>query len=112
MKKTLSLVLLGVFAGCSFVPRHNSVGVDGYFGHVSDDSLMLGIGKFDAIPKEMNFFKVEYAEDTALFSPSTKICRWSVTCTGGTNIAAAVTSATNLFEAVGLTNKVGEVKWQ
>jgi hypothetical protein len=111
--KILLVCLLAVVVGCSIVPRNNSVGIDGYFGHVSDDSVMLGIGRFDAVPKEMQLYKVEYSEDTAFFSPSTKICRWSILCSGGTNaIPKAVETTTNLFlYATGtITNSVGGVR--
>ena len=49
----------------------------------------------------MLYFHAEYNEDTALLSPSTKLRKWSVTCTGGTNwVPESVANATNTLAAL------------
>ena len=85
--------------GCTSLEQ-KAVSLDGYFGRVSQAGATLGKGKITTIPSSMPYFHAEYNEDVALFSPSTKLRTWSVTCTGGINwIPESVANATNTLAA-------------
>lgn len=85
--------------GCSSV-ENKSVRLNGYVARVSEAGMTLGKADITTIPSSMNYFHAQYNEDVALFSPSTKIRNWSVTCTGGTNDAPeSVANAINTLAA-------------
>lgn len=100
MKKMIIIVAAAVaIAGCSSV-ENKSVRLNGYVGRISEAGATLGKADITTIPSSMVYFHAQYNEDTALFSPSTKIRSWSVTCTGGTNgVPESVANATNTLAA-------------
>lgn len=101
MKKIIiSIAAAFAVIGCTSV-ENKSVRLNGYVGRVSETGVTLGKADIATIPSSMLYFHAQYNEDTALFSPSTKIRNWSVTCTGGTNwIPQSVANATNTLAAL------------
>lgn len=101
MKKIIiSIAAAFAVVGCSSF-ENKSVRLNGYVGRVSEAGATLGKADITTIPSSMLYFHAQYNEDTALFSPSTKIRNWSVTCTGGTNwIPQSVANATNTLAAL------------
>lgn len=101
MKKII-IIAAAAFAvvGCSSV-EDKAVRLNGYVGRISEAGATLGKADITTIPSSMLYFHAQYNEDVALFSPSTKIRNWSVTCTGGTNwIPQSVANATNTLAAL------------
>lgn len=97
MKKLIYIFAVAAFAvvGCSSV-KDKAVRLNGYVGRISEAGATLGKADITTIPSSMLYFHAQYNEDVALFSPSTKIRNWSVTCTGGTNwLPESVANATN-----------------
>lgn len=100
--KKLIYIFTAAFAvaGCTSV-ENKAVRLNGYVARVSEAGATLGKADITTIPSSMLYFHAQYNEDTALFSPSTKIRSWSVTCTGGTNwIPQSVANATNTLAAL------------
>lgn len=99
--KKIMIFATAAFAviGCSSV-ENKSVRLNGYVGRISEAGATLGKADITTIPSSMVYFHAQYNEDTALFSPSTKIRSWSVTCTGGTNgVPESVANVTNTLAA-------------
>ena len=96
MKKLIYILAAALFViGCASV-ENKSVRMSGYVGRISEAGATLGKADITTIPSSMLYFHAQYNEDVALFSPSTKLRTWSVTCTGGTNwIPESVVNATN-----------------
>lgn len=101
MKKIIFAVVAAfAFAGCKSL-KEKAVRLNGYMARASETGVTLGKADITTIPSSMNYFHAQYNEDVALFSPSTKIRNWSVTCTGGTNwIPQSVANATNTLAAL------------
>lgn len=100
MKKIIIILAAAfAFAGCKSL-EEKAVRLNGYMARASETGVTVGKADITTIPSSMLYFHAQYNEDTALFSPSTKIRNWSVTCTGGTNwIPQSVANATNTLAA-------------
>lgn len=89
-----------ILCGCANL-REKAFITDAY-GAFADKSGTAGLGKLNilTVPQKQAFIHAEYEEDTAFFSPSTKIASWTFTWSGGVTTNASDDAAAKMLKAL------------
>jgi hypothetical protein len=107
IKNTAASLAVGFAAACALILcgcsslREKAFITDAY-GAFADKSGTAGLGKLNimTVPQEQAFIHAEYEEDTAFFSPSTKIASWTFTWSGGVTTNATDDAAAKMLKAL------------